>query len=186
VGAAFLWVIPHGLLNLKVCLMRTILFLLMLVLAACDAGHTDVAETAKDTLKKDDYQESRIEYERKREDTVEVSAPVGSESKPKVEGQAFANGRFKDVRVVKEGERSYRVTGRAQVFEASFSWIVEDGHEELLKGHQMTDAGAPEWGKFEFTISPQKKRSNSSLTLVLFEASAIDGSRQHELPVPLK
>ena len=49
----------------------------------------------------------------------------------------------------------------------------------------MTDAGAPEWGKFEFAISVHKKRKNSTLTLILFESSAMDGSRQHELPITL-
>ncbi|MBK7232918.1 MAG: hypothetical protein IPH93_11830 [Saprospiraceae bacterium] len=49
----------------------------------------------------------------------------------------------------------------------------------------MTDAGAPEWGNFEFGIHVQKKRANSTLTLVIFESSAKDGSRQNELPIPL-
>ena len=49
----------------------------------------------------------------------------------------------------------------------------------------MTDAGAPEWGDFDFTIIVQKKRENSKLTLVLFESSAKDGSRQDELPIVL-
>ncbi|MEO6488548.1 MAG: Gmad2 immunoglobulin-like domain-containing protein, partial [Ferruginibacter sp.] len=71
-------------------------------------------------------------------------------------------------------------------FEAAFSWVVEDGHEELKKGFHMTDAGAPAWGKFDFTIDVQKKRENSTLTLILFESSAKDGSRQYELPIVLK
>jgi hypothetical protein len=53
------------------------------------------------------------------------------------------------------------------------------------KGFQMTDAGAPEWGKFEFAINVQKKRQNSTLTLILFESSPKDGSRQYELLIPL-
>jgi hypothetical protein len=50
----------------------------------------------------------------------------------------------------------------------------------------MTDAGAPEWGNFEFTIDVTKKRGNSTLTLILFESSAKDGSRQYELPIALE
>ena len=49
----------------------------------------------------------------------------------------------------------------------------------------MTDAGAPEWGSFEFTIKVHKKRDHSTLTFVLFESSPKDGSRQHELPITL-
>ncbi len=49
----------------------------------------------------------------------------------------------------------------------------------------MTEAGAPEWGKFEFTIDAKKKREISTLILILFESSAMDGSRQYELPIVL-
>jgi hypothetical protein len=84
------------------------------------------------------------------------------------------------------GENKFRIRGQGQIFEANFNWIVEDGHDELYKGFQMTEAGAPEWGKFEFTIDAKKKRENSTLILILFESSARDGSRQYELPLVLK
>ena len=97
----------------------------------------------------------------------------------------YANERFKDVTLERTGEHEFLVQGRAQIFEASFSWVVEDGHDELKQGHEMTDAGAPEWGKFKFTIDVRKPRPNSTLTLILFESSPEDGSRQHQLPVVL-
>lgn len=97
----------------------------------------------------------------------------------------FSNARFKNVWVEKISDTSYQVTGKAQVFEAAYSWVVEDGHDELLSGHGMTDAGAPEFGNFSFVLNVKKKRENSKLHLVLFESSPKDGSRQHELPVPL-
>ena len=97
----------------------------------------------------------------------------------------YANARFRNVKVVRQNDSTYLITGEAQVFEAAFSWVVEDGHDELMEGHEMTDAGAPVWGAFRFTISPKAQRANSTLTLVLFEYSAKDGSRQHELPIPL-
>ncbi len=97
----------------------------------------------------------------------------------------YSNERFRKVTVEKIGEDSYRIKGEAQIFEANFSWVVEDGHNELKKGYEMTDAGAPEWGAFNFTIEVQKKKENSTLHLILFEASAKDGSRQYELPIPL-
>lgn len=108
-----------------------------------------------------------------------VEAPKG----PVVQKTA-SNQRFREVFVTKTAD-GYEVTGQAQVFEASFSWVVEDGHNELASGHQMTDAGAPEWGKFRFVINPEKEQQNSTLTLILFEASAKDGSRQYELPIAL-
>lgn len=98
---------------------------------------------------------------------------------------SYSNARFRKVTVRKSGENKYTITGEGQIFEASFGWVVEDGHNELAKGFATTLAGAPEWGSFEFTVEVKKQRGNSTLMLVLFESSAKDGSRQHELPVKL-
>jgi len=78
-----------------------------------------------------------------------------------------------------------KVRGQARVFEAAFSWRLEDGHNVLAEGHEMTDMGAPEWGNFEFEVT-YKEATNPNLTLILYEASAKDGSPQHELFIPLK
>ena len=112
-------------------------------------------------------------------ENVPMEEPTAST--PKV----YANERFKDVTVEKTGEHQFLIQGKGQIFEASFNWVVEDGHEELQKGFQMTDAGAPDWGSFKFTIDAPKKRENSTLNLIIFESSAKDGSRQHELPIVL-
>ncbi|SHL72368.1 Gmad2 immunoglobulin-like domain-containing protein [Flavobacterium xanthum] len=98
----------------------------------------------------------------------------------------YANQRFRQVTVEKVADNKFQLQGQAQVFEATFNWVVEDGHNELKKGYVTTDAGAPEWGKFDFTIDVEKKEEYSTLNLILFEASAQDGSRQYELPIPLK
>ena len=105
---------------------------------------------------------------------------------PSAESTPYANERFREVTVQKVGENEYRIQGQAQVFEAAFGWVVEDGHNELKTGHQMTSAGAPAWGTFDFTVEVQKQEPNSTLMLVLFEASANDGSRQYQLPVKLE
>lgn len=99
--------------------------------------------------------------------------------------KTYANERFKDVSVERIDEAKFRIRGLGQIFESNFGWVVEDGHEELGKGFEMTDAGAPAWGKFDFTLEVQKKRENSTLMLILFESSPKDGSRQYELPVVL-
>lgn len=114
-------------------------------------------------------------------DTIVVEKPVPPPPTEKV----YTNERFKDVVVQKTGDHTFLVTGKGQIFEASFSWVVEDGHDELLKGHEMTDAGAPAWGNFSFTIDVQKEQENSTLTLILYESSPKDGSRQYELPLVL-
>ena len=97
----------------------------------------------------------------------------------------FSNERFKDVTVKPLGQNKFEISGKAQIFEANFGWVIEDGHNELKNGYEMTDAGAPEWGNFKFTVEAQKQRPNSTLHIVLYESSAKDGSRVHELPVPL-
>jgi hypothetical protein len=120
--------------------------------------------------------------------TLADSGSVGNDTpvhRP-IPPKANSNFRFRNVTVEKIGEHRYTIKGQGQIFEASFDWVVEDGHNELLKGYEMTDAGAPEWGNFSFTIEVKKQRPNSTLMLVLFETSANDGSRQYELPVLLE
>ena len=80
---------------------------------------------------------------------------------------------------------SFTVRGKARVFEAAFLWELEDGHNILAKGNEMADAGAPEWGTFEFTVK-YEAASNPTLSLFLYVGSPKDGSREHELVVPLK
>lgn len=154
-------------------------FLLAIALAGCNEGNQQKETNAKtDSVIIQDTMVNKKETTTVEvRETVEVEPPIPPP--PKV----YANERFKEVTVEKIGDHKFRVKGKGQIFEASFSWVVEDGHEEIKRGFQMTDAGAPEWGNFTFTIDVKKKRPNSTLHLILFESSAKDGSRQYELPV---
>lgn len=145
--------------------MKWILLLSILLLFSCK--RQDAIET-NDVLKTSD--------------TLHLPNKTPSDT---VIAKEYSNERFREVTVEKVGDDKFRVRGQGQIFEASFSWIIEDGHNELKEGFQMTDAGAPEWGKFDFTIDAQKEEANSTLTLILFEVSAKDGSRQYELPIAL-
>jgi hypothetical protein len=98
----------------------------------------------------------------------------------------YENERFKEVRVEEISENTYRVSGKAQVYEANINYVVEDGHYELAEGFASADAGAPEFGNFDFTFSVEKKEPYTTLMLILFESSANDGSRTHELIIPLE
>jgi hypothetical protein len=102
-----------------------------------------------------------------------------------IAAKVYANQRFKEVTAEQVGENKFKVRGKGQIFEASFGWVIEDGHNELAQGFESTNAGAPEWGIFDFTVEAKKVRPNSTLHLILFETSAKDGSRQYELPVLL-
>ncbi len=114
-------------------------------------------------------------------DNVEVPQVIDSTTTTPV----YGNARFKEVIVTREDSLTFRISGKAQIFEANFGWVIEDGHDELQTGHQMTDAGAPEWGNFDFKVTAQKNNPNTTLHLILFESSAKDGSRQYELPLRL-
>lgn len=150
-------------------IMKWIILLSAVLLFACNKKETQRNTIVNDTLIT----------------TPETTKVVKATKQENLLPKQYSNERFKEVTVERIDENKFRVRGKGQIFEANFNWIIEDGHDELQKGYQMTDAGAPEWGNFDFTITVEKKRENSKLTLVLFESSAKDGSRQHELPIVL-
>ena|SRR5687768_13406182 len=151
--------------------MNLISLLFLVLLVACNShDHKTTEDKNKDSVQTGDKKNDLPPIEEK---------PVPPPAKD------YSNQRFRDVTVEKTGEHTFLVKGKGQIFEASFSWVVEDGHEELKQGHEMTDAGAPEWGNFSFTVDVAKKRPNSTLHLILFESSPKDGSRQHQLPLLL-
>lgn len=144
----------------------------ILLLISCNTNESGSPATfSKDTGK---VTRSKVAVEKKqtRRDTLSPT-------------KSYSNKRFKNVIAESIGSDSFLIQGKGQIFEASFNWVVEDGHEELQKGFSMTAAGAPEWGTFKFIVHAPKKKSNSTRTLILYESSAKDGSRQHELPIVL-
>lgn len=146
-----------------------ILFLSVVIIVACNNKEQSQNETAplgKEVSKK------------------ELTEPEKKEPQ-KENAKIYDNKRFRNVRVQKTDDTTFRITGQGQIFEANFNYVVEDGHNELLSGYHMTDAGAPEWGNFDFTIAVKKQRPNSMLHLILYEVSTMDGSRTHELAIPL-
>src|SRR5690606_32108736 len=116
-----------------------------------------------------------------------VSVQVDAESGNVIEKPVAENDAFKVFAPEPDTEvgQTFTVRGQARVFEAAFSWTLEDGHSILAEGHEMTDAGAPEWGNFEFDVTFDKA-TNSTLTLILWVGSAKDGEPEHELMIPLK
>ena len=84
-----------------------------------------------------------------------------------------------------EVDSTFNVEGEARVFEAAFSWVLEDGHNVLAEGHEMTDAGAPEWGSFNFDVNFEYA-TQPHMMLILYVSSAKDGSPEHQLIIPLK
>jgi hypothetical protein len=140
-------------------------FIILIVFASCKQKESNVAEINADTIKS-----NSTHFKKNMPDDIP---------------DTYSNERFRKVMVTKMEKDSFLVTGEGQIFESSFNWEVEDGHNILLKGYATTDAGAPDWGKLNFTVGVKKERPNSVLHLILYEASAKDGSRQHELLIKL-
>ncbi len=157
-------------------IMKVNILILTLVLYACTSNADKSNEKLENSNKVKLDTLSANNKPRVIEDTLQKGA-LGQ--------KVYANERFKEVTVEQIGTHQFRIKGKGQIFEASFNWVVEDGHEELKNGFAMTDAGAPEWGNFNFVVDVEKKRPNSKLHLILFETSAKDGSRQYELPILL-
>jgi hypothetical protein len=137
--------------------MRILVFFIILAIAGCNNNKSSQEEV-------------------KTEPAKTTPAPVPQKK--------YSNERFRDVTIQRTHDYEIEVKGKAQIFEASFNWVIEDGHNEIQSGHVMTDAGAPEWGNFSFHTTAAPKE-NAKLHLILFEISANDGSRQHELIIPI-
>ncbi len=77
-----------------------------------------------------------------------------------------------------------RVTGMAQVFEATFQYRLEAADGTVLaEGFEMSDNGMG-WGAFDFTLDVDVDRPQEGL-LTVWEYSAKDGSVQAERVTPL-
>lgn len=159
--------------------MKLLTLLLCIIFSACNENQSD-SHTNKDSAKKELPKAEKPAAPVKQPDTI--MAPENLKPAAKV----YSNKRFRNVTLKRTGSGKYTIAGEGQIFEASFSWVIEDGHNELQEGYVTTDAGAPAWGKFSFTINAVKKRPNSTLHIILFETSAKDGSRQYELPILLE
>lgn len=115
-------------------------------------------------------------------DTIQLEKPIESSESVK----EYKNERFRKVTLEKLGDNKFRVKGQAQVYEATIKWSVEDGHYVIIDGFTTATIGAPEWGDFDFTFEAKKAKQNSSMTLILFEESAKDGSQLYTLPISLE
>lgn len=149
--------------------MKYIICFLLLGLLACNS-----AESSSDS---DQIDTTNSEVQMTDIDSIEENG---------IPSEIYTNERFREVTVTSKGDNTYLIRGKAQVFEATINWVVEDGHEELKSGFQTASAGAPAWGNFEFTVEVKKVREHSTLNLILFEENAEDGARRYELPVVLQ
>ncbi len=164
-------------------------YFLSLVLVVCllqgcmSPGQSSPAGT--DSASRQPAQPETPPAETPKETPADETPPASTDGDVKKSDGQYENDIFQAVTVKKGKDDTYDVTGKAKVFEGNFSYVVEDGHNELTKGSVQSSAGAPDWGDFAFTVKVKKASENSTLTLILFEVSAKDGSRRLELPIPL-
>ncbi|MCA0983833.1 hypothetical protein LCL89_07145 [Halobacillus yeomjeoni] len=123
---------------------------------------------------------------------VTQSFTVNDENSAQAEnekGKTYGKGQaFREVTVSGENG-SYVIQGEARVFEGSFLYSVEDGHNVIIEPTpvQVSD-GAPAWSSFELNIDvPEDKRPDFGLvTLTLFEESSKDGKPTNVNNIPLE
>jgi Immunoglobulin-like domain of bacterial spore germination len=79
-----------------------------------------------------------------------------------------------------------RVTGTADTFEATFDYDLLDESGKVISHHfETATSGSGTRGTFDFEIPFHVDRAQAG-TLVLYEISAADGSRIHEVRVPIR
>jgi hypothetical protein len=79
-----------------------------------------------------------------------------------------------------------RARGTANTFEATFQYELRDAHGTVLKKHFVTaTSGSGTRGTFEITVPFGVDRDEAG-TLVVFENSAANGSRIHQVEIPLR
>lgn len=154
--------------------MKYLILLLPAFIIACSQGHPG-EQHAGDTI------DVETKKELNKTDSP-ATKTVAMENQPEI----YSNQRFRGVTVTKTDSGSFSIQGQAQVFEANFGWSVQAREKELMSGYVTSDAGAPAWGNFSFPLDIKKELRSSALTLILYESSARDGSRQHQLKIALR
>ncbi len=79
-----------------------------------------------------------------------------------------------------------RATGTANTFEATFQYDLRDPAGKLLRTHFVTaTSGTGERGTFAFSV-PFESTGAGTGKLVVYELSAKDGSRIHQVEIPVR
>ena len=127
--------------------------------------------------------EMNVKAEEKKTDTTK-SEEQKTEDKGAYlyENDAF---RIETVDVQEDGKKII-VSGLANVYEATISYSVEDGHEVFDTG--FVTASSAEWGTFELIVQLKdgSQPANGSYYVILYSESMADGSWMHQLEIPVE
>lgn len=163
--------------------MKKFLFILPVLLSACDDEHANrraMIQTADSTRQRPEIPLVNPFTP----DTTKVDSSLIKQSI----SDTFGNKIFKNVVVLKTGEDLFEVLGEAQVTNASFNWVIEDGHNELKQGTEKTDSLTTQFSSFNFKFVASKHKPQDTATtlhLILYEKGKRNGKRQNELFIPL-
>ncbi|SDN66151.1 Gmad2 immunoglobulin-like domain-containing protein [Alkalicoccus daliensis] len=106
--------------------------------------------------------------------------PVGADTEVMYENDSFR------IHSAEAHGHTIHIEGEARVFEATVSYVVVEDGSEIAEGFTTATAGGPEWGDFSLEIEvAASEEAARHLTVILFEESADDGSRTHELEIPI-
>ena len=126
------------------------------------------------------YEESAKDGSRLHELHIPVDIP--KDLNPTV----LENEAFKIYEPSVDGNNNLVVRGLARVFEATIQYEFEDGHYLFDKGFVTASEGAPGWGEFEIVLDLEGVSNYYGTgTVILYEESAKDGSRLHEIHIPV-
>ncbi len=183
----------------RTILFLTILFSLFVILSACGSNGND----AEDEAAQDDTEETPVTEEETDEEPEEDESAEEEEADDNGGNEEDASEENEDSaeegsEVVDENvafrifepvpdtvvENEFTVRGEANVNEGIVHYEFEDGHNILDEGTVTASAAAPDWGTFEFTISFDEVAFNTGL-IILYTEDPEDGSRQHELIIPV-
>ncbi|MCA0969620.1 hypothetical protein LCM20_03310 [Halobacillus litoralis] len=120
-----------------------------------------------------------------------IEEPQKEEEQDQSEAKEFEGDgeAFRNIKVTGENG-SYVVSGEARVFEASFMYSIEDGHNVLVEPTpvQVDGDAAPSWSPFEIevSISEENLPEFGTVTMSIFEESAKDGKPTNVNYIPLE
>ncbi len=154
------------------------------LLATQRAGPTAAERAAEITMPSGDAETAAIVY------TLSQFAPADP---VRYAGKTYARADFEDLTpaILVESPLPFqavasplRVTGTANTFEATFDYELRDPAGKVLAhGFATATSGSGQRGTFDFTIPFEAP--NGVGKLVVFERSAADGSRIHQVEIPL-
>ncbi|QNO14067.1 Gmad2 immunoglobulin-like domain-containing protein [Alkalicella caledoniensis] len=135
-----------------------------------------------------DQEELDVADNDKEDEKQKEQDPKGNEQGQSKKEFVLENNAFKIYETqLDEVEGRLIVRGLARVFEATIQYEFEDGHYLFDKGFVTASEGAPGWGEFEIVLGLENVVNYSGVgTVIIYEESAKDGSRLHELHIPVE